>query len=97
MTHTSLVLGGNWPADEWPDYVEVEHDDGRDRGAVRYAPERTCRMEYQTGTNNPKRGWFECSECGGLGDSVDAGWNGEKRRKDTPAYCPNCGAKVVER
>lgn len=39
MKHTNLVLGGNWHADEWPDYVEVEHDDGRDRGAVRYVPQ----------------------------------------------------------
>lgn len=57
--------------------------------------QRTCRMEYQTGPDNPKRGWFECSECGGLGDSVGAGWNGEKKRKNPPAYCPNCGARVI--
>ena len=57
--------------------------------------ERTCRMEYQTGPDNPKRGWFECSECGGLGDSVGAGWDGKKMRKNPPAYCPRCGARVV--
>lgn len=58
--------------------------------------ERTCRMEYQTGANNPKRGWFECSECGGLGDSVGSGWNGKKKRVNAPRYCPMCGALVEE-
>ena len=59
--------------------------------------ERTCRMEYQTGPDNPKRGWFKCSECGGLGDSVGAGWNGNKNRVNAPRFCPRCGARVVSK
>ena len=84
MTHTSLVLGGDWPADEWPDYVEVEHDDGRDRWAVRYAPERTCTL-LRKGLHGCNRN-FECSACGKL---IINDIN-----ESLPKYCKHCGARV---
>ena len=82
MSFTNLSLGHNWEADEWPEHVEVDHDDGRGDGPRRYVPERTCRkvpgrMKY--GRRVPK-----CSECGqSLGDER---WS----------YCPHCGARVVD-
>lgn len=37
---------------------------------------------------------FICSECGGR----MAGWTEDEQsiRANAPAYCPNCGRKVVE-
>lgn len=96
MTHTNLVLGGNWPADEWPDYVSVEHDDGRDRGAVRYAPEKTCR-DVKKG-NSPST-LFRCSECGGVLASAYGEislYNGKGRYTQEIKFCPVCGARVEE-
>lgn len=65
-------------------------------GEVVDCAERTCRMEYQTGSDNPRRGWWLCDSCDGLTDSVGSGWNGEKQRMNPPSYCARCGAKVVE-
>ena len=93
MTHTNLVLGGNWHADEWPDYVSVEHDDGRDRGAVKYVPELACRIVY----DNVHQDYY-CSACG---EYFDTGMY-EARDPDDGflhkdfQYCPNCGARVKE-
>lgn len=87
MTHTNLVLGSNWPSSEWPDYVDVEHDDGRDRGAVRYAPERTCAMVYDPGWSDDElypTEAYSCSECGHI--DLDG----------KPRYCRYCGARVEE-
>ena len=58
--------------------------------------ERTCRMEYQRGSDNPRRGWWLCDSCDGLTDSVGSGWNGEKQRMNPPLYCSRCGRRVVE-
>lgn len=40
MSHTNLLLGGNWDAGEWPEWVDVGHEGARD--SRRYVPERTC-------------------------------------------------------
>lgn len=58
--------------------------------------ERTCKVEYQTGSDNPMRGWWLCDQCGGLSDSVGGGWDGSKQKVRPPAYCARCGAKVVD-
>lgn len=84
MSFTSLSLGHNWPADEWPEYVEVDHDDGRGGGPVRYVPERTCRDERKKRPDS-----FLCSKCGWFWIDFDGDELGF-------SYCPNCGRKVVE-
>lgn len=53
----------------------------------RYAPERTCTMEYDT-----VHGDFVCSECGAW-VRTDAA---STTRGASLRYCPNCGAKVVD-
>lgn len=58
MSWTNLSLGHNWPTGEWPEYVEVDHDDGRGDGPRRYVPERTCRIVED------EEGDSVCSECG---------------------------------
>lgn len=81
MSHTNLVLGGEWAAMGMPDHVEVSVEGAS--GSTRYAPERTCRNEAaEPGVI------FECSECGAafVNEPIDGEWS----------YCPNCGAKVVE-
>ena len=68
----------------------------RQERRIRELEGRTCRMEYQTGSDNPMRGWWLCDKCGGLSDSVGGGWDGKKQRMRPPAYCARCGAKVVD-
>ena len=48
--------------------------------------ERTCRNE-----DDDPDAWFKCSECG-LHSKLEIMSGGY----DIPAYCPNCGAKVVD-
>lgn len=55
--------------------------------------ERTCGLSYQTGKDNPSRGWWLCDQCGGLTDSVGGGWDGRRQRTRPPAYCARCGAR----
>ena len=93
MSNTNLVLGC-WKSQEWPECVTVSHEGMRELGR-RYVPERTCKMEFQTGADNPRRGWWQCSECGGLCDSTVNGWNAAKKQMNPPSYCANCGAMVV--
>lgn len=65
-------------------------------GTRTYALERTCRIvpmdasgnpPYNTGNGTLNMISDGCSECG---YPMDTAYNG------APAYCPNCGAKVVE-
>lgn len=93
MSNTNMVLG-RWKPSEWPEYVTVSHEGMRELGR-RYLPERICRMEYQSGAENPRRGWWLCSECDELCDSASNGWDAAKKRMNPPSYCANCGAKVV--
>lgn len=95
MSWTNLSLGHNWPAGEWPEYVEVDHDDGRGGRPVRYVSERTCRVVTMDMAGEPPYrdgDWIlnelsdGCSECGYPFDTPNRG---------TPSYCPNCGARVV--
>ena len=81
MSFTNLSLGHNWEADEWPEHVEVDHDDGRGDGPRRYVPERTCHVErvstpYHAG---PPR----CSAC-------------MMPLEPLVNYCPYCGARLGE-
>ena len=39
MAHTNLLLGTNWPADEWPKSIDVMHEGAGD--SLKYVPERT--------------------------------------------------------
>lgn len=55
--------------------------------------ERTCELSYQTGRDNPMRGWWLCDQCGGMTDSVGGGWDGRRQRTRPPAYCARCGAR----
>ena len=74
MSWTNLSLGHNWPADEWPEYVEVDHDDGRGGRPVRYVPERTCHYvgDEISGGCSECRGWLDpaCSYCPSCGARV---------------------------
>lgn len=42
MSHTNLVLGGNWGKGEWPEFVDVGHEGSSD--GRRYLPQRTPRV-----------------------------------------------------
>lgn len=44
MSFAKLTLGHQWCADEWPEYVEVDHNGGMGDGPRRYVPESTCRV-----------------------------------------------------
>ena len=84
MSWTNLSLGHNWPSGEWPEYVEVDHDDGRGDGPRRYVPERTCRMGATTDDE------YRCGECGHLS------WEtyGTDKEWHPPKYCAHCGARA---
>ena len=86
MAHTNLVLGTNWSKDEWPDSVDVMHEDARD--SRRYVPKKTTRLVW-----SKHRECWKCESCGNdFGDKyfskycIPCGWN----------YCSNCGAKITE-
>lgn len=49
--------------------------------------ERTCRWEYPQGVN----GWIGYTVCSSCGEKYD------ECVTDTAHYCPNCGAKVVNK
>lgn len=83
MSFAKLTLGHQWGADEWPKYVEVDHNGGRGCGPRRYAPVRTCRNVHHV-----PEFIFECSECGAK--VYPEGAQGVQVR-----YCPSCGARVV--
>ena len=68
MSFAKLTLGHQWGADEWPEYVEVDHNGGMGDGPRRYVPESTCRV---VATDENLYG-CECSECGQ--PDID-GWN----------------------
>lgn len=93
MSHTNLVLGGNWGKGEWPEFVDVGHEGSSD--GRRYLPQRTCHVEHVCSKDEI---WphTACSECGGrlrYYDTVNE--YGEDSYELCP-YCPNCGAEVVE-
>lgn len=78
MSHTNLVLGGNWEKGEWPEFVDVGHEGSSD--GRRYLPQRTCQMEQSSGYFRTEvMTWF-CSECGSpIYNDVE------------PSFCPYCG------
>ena len=89
MSWTNLSLGYNWSAGEWPEYVEVDHDDGRGSGPRRYVPERTC-GEWRGDPRHEAIGHAAAHEddelwCEHCDIELDESW----------LYCPNCGARVV--
>lgn len=93
MSHTNLVLGGNWERGEWPEFVDVGHEGSCD--GKRYLPQRTCHIEH---VRSKDERWphAACSECGcrlSYYDTVDE--YGEDSSEFCP-YCPGCGARVVE-
>ena len=77
MSFAKLTLGHQWGADEWPKYVEVDHNGGRGCGPRRYAPVRTCRYvgDEISGGCSECRGWLDpaCSYCPGCGARVVSG------------------------
>lgn len=101
MSHTLLALDEEWPEDEWPEYVEVDHVGGRGHEVVRYVPERTCRVaDREHGIS-----WTQtlvtrmCSECGhefGCEQRRDLPVPTVLDKVNVPNYCPNCGARVVD-
>ena len=86
MSFTNLSLGHNWPAGEWPEYVEVDHDDGRGAGPRRYVPERTCRMRFDDREHR-----YRCSRCGCLSET----YRGTDGKWYAPEHCTACGARAV--
>lgn len=79
MSHTNLVLGGNWHHDEWPEFVDVGHDGASDSKI--YVSERTCKRVdiYSLFFREHYKG---CSVCHNPLDVLDR-------------YCSRCGAKVI--
>lgn len=75
-----------------------EFDDVADRLAdlIEPEPERTCRIEYVYAEGSA---WphAACSECGGSLSYYDTVNEYGEESMDPCPYCPNCGAKVVER
>lgn len=57
----------------------------------RYAPVRTCRNVSQSSKDGAM---FECSECGKTWHAMRYEMGVWLHRN--PAFCPSCGAKVVE-
>lgn len=83
MSHTNLVLGANWSADEWPESVDVMHEGVGD--SHRYVPERTCEVT-------------EYNDCGPHAEDCTIVLScGHKTLGYIPNYCHICGAKVVKR
>ena len=88
MSFTNMLLSGGWGLGEWPDHIEVVHDNFRRESRI-YVPERTCRMvldeemtrllEYDDA--------FTCTACG---ERVT------HRSSERMRFCPNCGARVVQ-
>lgn len=75
--------------DRWPDYLSVAHD-AHDEWRV-YVPEatlgpRTCHPVPIYGFDGEFTE-YDCDACSECGDE----WEG-----DTPNFCPNCGARVVD-
>lgn len=56
-------------------------------------PERTCTVHVGEGQ---QRGWWVCDSCGDLFDALHS-MACKKGKKGLPHFCPQCGAKVVER
>lgn len=81
MSYTNLILGGNWPLSEWPEYVEVGHEGAVD--SARYVPGRTCRDECE---GTPQS--FLCGACGWFYTDIEGDELGF-------SYCPNCGAGIA--
>ena len=69
--------------------IVTKKDEDGTQTTRRYVPERTCEVE-RIERNNPDRfdDYFVVLTCGCWFDWPDA---------TPPVYCPNCGAKVVER
>lgn len=101
MSFTNLLLGHNWSADEWPDYVEVQknvekHEDGVDlyRSEYRaYFPVRTCRNVYEERVHPGFQcdNGFMCSACGSTVEDYE-----HYAITGTFNYCPACGARVMK-
>ena len=91
MSHTNLVLGANWPSDEWPESVDVMHDGVGDR--LKYVPERTCKAidDFVIPGQVQTYPYKICSNC--HSDFPRLACSGDFSVEN---YCPNCGAKVVE-
>ena len=90
MSHTNLVLGANWPSDEWPESVDVMHEGVGD--SLKYVPERTCKMQraFSEPVLMEHVQEYECSECGGLTNAQIF------NESDEPRYCMMCGARVAK-
>lgn len=83
MSFTNMPRGGGWGIGEWPDHIEVVHDACRCESRT-YVPERTCRIY---GTDHEFEDSIRCDAC-----------QMTFRRPWQPfKFCPNCGAKVVDR
>lgn len=96
----------------FPESVYIEHDcdheepyvvDGHvfyDRKAVRYVPERTCRVEEDTKRASQTqlvvtKSCSECGHCFGAETHYERMFEGMVLNEiELPSYCPNCGAQV---
>ena len=59
-------------------------------------PERTCHIKISDCTDSLGQKMYRCSECGSLTTDDACFFEGEPDI-DGFSYCPNCGAKVVEK
>lgn len=87
MAHTSLVLGANWGADEWPSHVTVSHEAAHARDGRPYVPWHGVRVvsreEVRTQDGGRLVQWG--LSCG----------HSALRSVQAPFWCPMCGAEVV--
>ena len=91
-TWLNVVIDGGSCSSKWPDFVRVYRK--RVLPFIKYTPEEDCRLAY-----DPVHHDYYCTSCGewfftGTYEACDA--DDHLVYKDF-RFCPNCGAKVVER
>lgn len=79
-----------WTHKDWPEFIVLE---GRRGDRQTYAQERTCKFVSSKGCDYPP----VCSACGFELGIYDCEWFEDGTYGYGGSYCPNCGAKVVER
>ena len=81
-----MEVGHGFP--EWPDAIELENGARPADGRRRYVPERTCAV---VGT------WVHHWFGGGTTAETELSCGHVLKTDEVPAYCPECGARVVGR
>lgn len=88
MSFTNMLLGGGWGLGEWPDHIEVVHDNCR-RESRTYVPERTCRMVLDEEMTRLLE-YDEVFRYTACGEEV------VRKTGTTIRFCPMCRARVTD-